>query len=899
MIKMGLRKTKKALAFLTALTVAIANVGVMPVVASASLAAGEYNAEVKATDVNTETYGVSNYFGGACEYEVAADGTVTLGYALASGPSTGTFSKTYYDAGVIYYKFDEADDWTEVPEEDMSYGSQRANAVKFQLQDTNVTEFYVKVDVYKRGSTLAAGTYHSVSDGVLSVAISQTATPTITAVEPSFKDTTSVSIECATAGATIYYTIDGVEKEYTEEFDIDNTTTITARATANKYLESEITTTTFRKSEADGFGAYNTVYEEGEHTVKVTAKTAGSTSASSYADFVQENATLIVDAENNAMIKIELLKGAMNKGFEFIGYVEEYRYYDSDKNIYYAEVLEYYEEESLTNPGTFPPKVVLIPILNKRATLLELRGTSAFVSDNALMPTYTSEHDFDIWILDFNEDNYVEPEAEPLPEVEDTGFLFGSTEKEILPGKYVVDAEFMKANDLTEPSMSQDAVYGDVILEVKEDGTANVSLSFGEMVYGGIGSNVSAVRYYTSDTPNSRYLVDAKINTTNMDGLLNNVTFNITNKALNGLYTNFDVLYIHENLDAYLDLNYETATVYEEPVYEELKTEEPDVYSKEDGGSLTLTIYGSYDEFVELRINDKLVPSTYYTVRNTSLISYGLARITAQESFEIELHEEILATLDAGVNEITVYTETGIATFDLEVAGGFLFGTDKVDLTPGKYTIDAQFLKANNFDEVSMSDDAVEGDYILEIAEDGTATVSMNFAPMNYSGFLASVSAVRYYTSDNIDVNYLVDAIVNTRDDAEMPNNVTLSISNNALDGLFVNFDVLYIHENLDAYLELDYASAELILEADIPTTDGDDVPTTDGDDVPTTDGDDAPTTSGDDDLATDNDPTSEDDTVSIDSADTGDNTPIALYFAVLMLSVLGLILIKRKSITK
>ncbi|MBQ5531514.1 MAG: C10 family peptidase, partial [Kiritimatiellae bacterium] len=77
------------------------------------------------------------------------------------------------------------------------------------------------------------------------------ATPTASPAAATFAaDSLSVSLSCATDGATIYYTTDGSEPtkdstKYTGPIAINATTTIKAKAYADHYLESEVYTGTF------------------------------------------------------------------------------------------------------------------------------------------------------------------------------------------------------------------------------------------------------------------------------------------------------------------------------------------------------------------------------------------------------------------------------------------------------------------------------------------------------------------------------------------------------------------------------------------------------------------------------------------------------------------------------
>ena len=84
----------------------------------------------------------------------------------------------------------------------------------------------------------------------------QVATPNISG-NTSFTDNTSVTITCATDGATIYYTTDGTaptssSTEYTEAIPLTATTTINAIAIKSGMTDSEVATQTFTKNSGGG-----------------------------------------------------------------------------------------------------------------------------------------------------------------------------------------------------------------------------------------------------------------------------------------------------------------------------------------------------------------------------------------------------------------------------------------------------------------------------------------------------------------------------------------------------------------------------------------------------------------------------------------------------------------------
>lgn len=82
----------------------------------------------------------------------------------------------------------------------------------------------------------------------------QVATPEISPVSGNFEQPQTVSISCATTGATIYYTTDGTtptanSTQYTAPFTVNETTTVKAIAVMNGMEDSEVAEATYTKVE--------------------------------------------------------------------------------------------------------------------------------------------------------------------------------------------------------------------------------------------------------------------------------------------------------------------------------------------------------------------------------------------------------------------------------------------------------------------------------------------------------------------------------------------------------------------------------------------------------------------------------------------------------------------------
>lgn len=116
------------------------------------------------------------------------------------------------------------------------------------------------------------------SDGtfIINKVLEQVATPTFNPAEGTFTEAQSVTISCATDGATIYYTTDGStpttsSTQYTGVINVSTTTTIKALAVKDGMTDSEVAQATYTINTSSGQSGEVTVGDASTYTYQLPA----------------------------------------------------------------------------------------------------------------------------------------------------------------------------------------------------------------------------------------------------------------------------------------------------------------------------------------------------------------------------------------------------------------------------------------------------------------------------------------------------------------------------------------------------------------------------------------------------------------------------------------------------
>ena len=152
------------------------------------------------------------------------------------------------------------------------------------------------------------------------------------------------------------------------------------------------------------------------------------------------------------------------------------------------------------------------------------------------------------------------------------------------------------------------------------------------------------------------------------------------------------------------------------------------------------------------------------------------------------------------------------------------FGSNKVKLAEGTYTIPAKLLNATNPSQDSMAASCIKG-ATIKVDKDGKAKITVDLDAVSFAGLTAYASNWMIYQGTDINSDK-VAAEYHTNEDGKV-DQITFDLPDNSYDGVFTNMYVDMMGYSPDAYLQLDYANAKLIDTPDPePTPDPTPTPT-------------------------------------------------------------------------
>ncbi len=136
------------------------------------------------------------------------------------------------------------------------------------------------------------------------------------------------------------------------------------------------------------------------------------------------------------------------------------------------------------------------------------------------------------------------------------------------------------------------------------------------------------------------------------------------------------------------------------------------------------------------------------------------------------------------------------------------FGSNRIKLAEGTYSIPAKLLNATNPSQDSMAASCIKG-ATIKVDKNGKAKVTVDLGAVSFAGITTYASNWMIYQGTDINSDK-VAAEYHTNEDGKV-DQITFDLPDNSYDGVFTNMYVDLMGYSPDAYLQLDYANAKLI----------------------------------------------------------------------------------------
>lgn len=139
------------------------------------------------------------------------------------------------------------------------------------------------------------------------------------------------------------------------------------------------------------------------------------------------------------------------------------------------------------------------------------------------------------------------------------------------------------------------------------------------------------------------------------------------------------------------------------------------------------------------------------------------------------------------------------------------FGTANTVLAKGTYTVPASLKNASDTSKDSMAASCIAGDATMEVAEDGSAKVTVPIQKVTVYGQTSGATDWKIYKGDT--KSDTTDAEFTTDENGDVTS-ITFTVPDKAADGAYVKMTVALMGTSVDAYLKLDYANAQKVAPA-------------------------------------------------------------------------------------
>ena len=428
--------------------------------------------------------------------------------------------------------------------------------------------------------------------------------------------------------------------------------------------------------------------------------------------------------------------------------------------------------------------------------------------------------------------------AQQEESTEASGYKFGTDEKELAPGRYVINIRLMNASDIGSESMAKSCIKGGDVT-VADNGEAWVTLYLNPVSLGTLSDWSSQWQIYNEYNTSSAS-TNAEVISTDSEGHETAIRFKVPDNSRDGVFCSMFVSIMGARPDAYLSLDYASAT----PGAFNPGTSEND--GDKQAAQSVIDLINAIGEEVSLESQnavkaardafDKLTEAQQGYVTNIDVLTN--AENTIKDMLAAKAVDDKIAAIgtvgaDSGaaisearsafddlsetqkgyVKNLSVLTEAEKA-FEEVKYDRYRFGSDKVLIMPGTHHIGVQLKNESNPSKDSMAADCVKGGSI-EVTESGEAFITVKLGPKKMSFITGWATNWEIYNEYNATSATTAAEVTETDSDGNVTA-IRFKLPDNSWDGVYCKMNVTAAPVKPKAILKIDYTGAS----TPVPTPD-------------------------------------------------------------------------------
>lgn len=395
---------------------------------------------------------------------------------------------------------------------------------------------------------------------------------------------------------------------------------------------------------------------------------------------------------------------------------------------------------------------------------------------------------------------------------EAAGFKFGTAEKELAPGRYVINMALMNASDISAPSMAKTCIKGGDIT-VSDSGEALVTVYLAPVSLGDLSDWSSQWQIYNEYNTTSGTTA-AEVLSKDSDGHETAIRFKVPDNSKDGVYCSMFVTIMGMRPDAYISIDYSSV------VPGGFNPGSPETDGDKQAALSVIDLINAIGENVSLDSQEavkaareaynKLTETQRGYVTNIETLTKAentikdmlaakavddkiaaIGNVTSDSEAKIKEarseYEKLSPAQKELVKNLSVLTEAEKA-FEEVKNDRYRFGSGKTLIMPGTHEIGVQLKKADKPSADSMAADCIKGASI-EVMDSGEAYINVKLGSKKMGPITGWASNWEIFNEYNATSATTPAEVVSTDTDGNVTE-IRFKLPDNSWDGVYCKMKV-------------------------------------------------------------------------------------------------------------